>query len=236
MPLIQTFAPSPNSRIGIWHITEGEDELRDAYQHLYVPDQYMGELLKVNVMRNAGRRLEYLASRLLMAEVLREMGQKYQGMVRNVAGQPQLISLPFCISISHSKGYAAVLVGPKAAQCGIDLELPREQLRLAGDYVFNEEEWAWADKDLWKLASLWACKEAVYKYMGRAGLSARNHLALQPWQEGPLNGVPAVWNVDVACADSGGENLKLAVHVQRHPQFMLAWLSPADKCKVVCDC
>ena len=93
-----------------------------------------------------------------------------------ILGNPVLTgdSLNRQISISHSKSYAAVLIGARDMIVGIDIEdilgRDREELNVAlTDNELDFEE-KFEDKESFKL-TLWTAKEALSKFL-RIGMTA----------------------------------------------------------------
>lgn len=72
-----------------------------------------------------------------------------------------------CVSISHSRHWAAVALNPEC-RIGVDIEEARpEQLRrVAPKFLSGAERRLWDDR----LLEAWTCKEAVYKAAGVRGL------------------------------------------------------------------
>lgn len=94
-------------------------------------------------------------------------------------GAPLLSSHPgLHVTISHSRHYAAVALGPE--RLGLDVEEPREQLRRVAPRVLSEEETA-KFRDLSQLLRAWTVKEALYKlHPGAEACDFRSNMSVDP--------------------------------------------------------
>ena len=78
-------------------------------------------------------------------------------------GQPYFKQKPeLFLSVSHAKGWFAVIVGSKAV--GVDIQTFSSRLNQGQDYFRNEHELAFAEDDR-ALHLIWGAKEAFYKLM-----------------------------------------------------------------------
>ena len=84
------------------------------------------------------------------------------------------------ISISHSHDLLAVFVNARE-ETGVDVELIRDKVLRIRDKFLDEKEKRFAGSDLEKLISLWAAKEAMYKFYGRKKLEFCSHLHVDPF-------------------------------------------------------
>ncbi len=76
-------------------------------------------------------------------------------------GQPYLKENPeLFLSVSHAKGWFAVIVGSQAV--GIDIQTVSSRLKQGQDYFRNERELEFSEDDL-ALHLMWGAKEAFYK-------------------------------------------------------------------------
>jgi phosphopantetheinyl transferase len=128
------------------------------------------------------RRLEWLAVRQLLHGLLQELGQEGRvPVVKTQGGQPQLQGLPFYISFSHSRDYAAVILANQPA--GIDIQHFSPRMERVAHKFLRAEEASCLEPGT-RLAHLhyfWCAKEALYKAQGGGGLDFRRHLLVQPF-------------------------------------------------------
>lgn len=92
------------------------------------------------------------------------------------SGAPYIIGSDASVSISHSRGYAAVAYS-SAAIVGVDIEEPRQQIARVAPRVLSDEEIArYSSPEL--LLRAWTLKEALYKAALTPGLDFRKDICL----------------------------------------------------------
>lgn len=105
-------------------------------------------------------------SRLLLTQALRDWGASPEEPCHNEAGKPFLPDGPE-LSISHTRGAAAVALGTGAL--GVDVERRRPVRDGVAQRVLSGAEYAWYEargqcpEDF---LVLWTLKESYYKYLG----------------------------------------------------------------------
>ncbi len=157
----------------VWRIEECESELFDMLSE-------RGCHLTTEHIKSPARRLEYLAVRLLCSELLdADFVIEYRE-----DGSPQLKSegMYRYISISHTKGYAAVFMHT-SLPVGIDIEQYGEKvLRIQSKFINEKEEKNLDPKKLISHLLLhWSAKESLFKAMGQTGVDFRLHLHIHPF-------------------------------------------------------
>ena len=97
-------------------------------------------------------------------------------------GAPFLPDLPLHISISHTKGYAAVLLQERPA-AGIDIEYRSGRVSKIRSRFMNPEEEAGIDKEheTEHLLLHWCAKETLFKMIGREEVDFLRHLHVRPF-------------------------------------------------------
>ena len=76
-------------------------------------------------------------------------------------GNPELLTSPFNISISHSKGWFAIYIGNSAI--GIDIQEQKSNISTGKSFFLNKHEIQWStDVDL---HLIWSSKEVIYKIL-----------------------------------------------------------------------
>lgn len=159
--------------IAIWQITENEEELMAP-----VPD---GESLLAEARHSfkaASRRLEWLAVRRLVYEVGCRKTIKYHS-----SGRPYLESGNLHISISHTRGYAAIALCQNAP-VGIDIEQRTEKVcRVKDKFLSNEEKLFLPSekKNVEALLIIWTAKEAIFKLVDKEGVDFAEHFHVSPF-------------------------------------------------------
>ena len=139
MPLIEIRHPLPHASLGLWRIDDGNQSL-------------------------SARQRE----RKAVASLLHAMtGDDNLGIGHEQSGKPflsplnsQLLTLNSKLSISHTRGYAAILLTDNGMLPGIDIERRSDRVeRIAQRFIRPDEA---AADTLTKLL-LWSAKETVYK-------------------------------------------------------------------------
>jgi 4'-phosphopantetheinyl transferase EntD len=150
--------------IAIWYITESSDELRA----LLATDIYDAELVEKH---HEARRAEWLAVRLLVKELF-----GVECMVAyHPTGQPYLKGSSVHISISHTKGYAALAYHDNKP-IGVDIEYRSVRVEQVAPRFTSEEEAAYIEKcdtterQMYYLIN-WCAKEALYKQMATPSMA-----------------------------------------------------------------
>lgn len=141
-------------RYGIWHIEESPEELSSMLPEATCPYQA------------TNRKLEFYAVRCLADK----MGIRTADLEHRPSGEPYLKGENRFISISHTQGYAAIMLSDTLKNIGIDIERPSDRIfRVRHKFISAEEEMAirqYADtkeKELKALYLHWCGKEALYK-------------------------------------------------------------------------
>lgn len=137
-----------NVNVSLWRISESEEELLSQKPFL---QQYVVEMEN---MKSSARRLEYLVTRALLYDAVGEAGRIFH----YPTGKPYLQD-GRNISISHTKGYAAIAVS-KEYNVALDMEYVSDRVcRVADKFLRSDEN---AETTLQKLL-VWCAKETLYK-------------------------------------------------------------------------
>ena len=160
--------------VAIWQITETAEELVSS-----LPD---GEILLVEAVgrfKAVSRRAEWLAVRRLMHEVGCREIIKY-----HPSGRPYFESGSFHISISHTRGYAAIALH-RTLPIGVDIEQRTEKVCRVKDKFLSNEEKSFLPsekKNVEALLVIWTAKEAVFKLVDREGIDFAEHFHVSPFE------------------------------------------------------
>lgn len=164
MPLIEEISAGQN-RLGVWKIDGSETELITRW-----PKEY--EALSV---RHPRTQLQRFASRLLLAEMLGEMPR----VEKDEHGKPLLPELDIELSISHTEGYAAILLGK--GNLGVDVQHYKPNVMKVRDRFLDDNELQMA-QDIETTTLFWAAKEAVYKYNAQPSLDFKEPITIHSIQ------------------------------------------------------
>ena len=166
--------------IGVWQITETEEELKELSS---TPSDEMEE---ISFIRSESLRKQRLAVRALLNTLFDE--KVYLSHHDN--GKPYLENNPVNISITHTEKYVAVILHEEE-NVGIDIEsLDRdfsavEKKALSEDEIDDLED----DNRNEQLAIYWCAKEAVYKLLSRYNVDFAEQIEIErfrPRGEGEL--------------------------------------------------
>jgi phosphopantetheinyl transferase len=170
MPLIKIQTTGNQSAWALWFISETEEEFNSIIDER--PD---------STIINATKRLEWLAGRLLLRQLVEHVGVDYQGITKNEFGKPLLKKLPHHISLSHSFPYVAAQIDIHQ-EIGIDLEQPKSKLLNIAHRVLSPTEFMDAGPSVVKHCVYWCAKETMYKAYGKKGLHFSDQLQVRPFE------------------------------------------------------
>ena len=155
----------PGVSLGLWQMDESPEQLFDLYPHL-LPYRFSLD----DKYKNDGRKLEFLAIRALMYEMLRVNGAS-KGLLSHAGdfthnGQGKPLFRGYHVSISHTKGYAALILSKKS-EVAVDIEYMSDRVeRIASKFLRKDER---ADSLDSKLVH-WCAKETVFKLFSEENL------------------------------------------------------------------
>ncbi len=159
MPILLSKSISSQSSYAVWNIKETVKELEDLTEE--VPPKGLDS-----------KKSEWLVTRIMTNYLCQSHQLIYQGLGNDEYGKPFLKNLKAHVSITHSWPMAAVLLNMESA-CGIDLELPRQKLKMVRSRFLNPGD---DELDLNRLCKIWAAKEVLYKIHGRKKLSLKDDI------------------------------------------------------------
>jgi len=157
---------------GVWKVEETSEQLlslldKDSQYH-FIPDE----------IRTEKRKQEWVAVRLLVKELTgREAIIAYHS-----SGSPYLADSSLHISISHTKGYVAVLLQEEPF-AGVDLEYRGDRvLKIRSRFLSDiEEKGIDPDHEADHILIHWCAKEALFKMIGQTEVDFKNHLHIEPF-------------------------------------------------------
>jgi phosphopantetheinyl transferase len=207
MPLYKLKNTGTESAWGIWKVEESAEEL--AFTAF---EEAPGGIIHLT------KRLEWLASRVLVRTLLEQNDLPYSGIHKDEFGKPFLRELTHHISLSHAYPYVAVQLD-KNKSVGIDIEQPTEKLLRVAPRVLSMEELENAGSDIRKHCVYWCAKEALYKVYGKRGLHFADQLLVEPFileETGDLKGTITVRE----------EKLNVALSYEIEPEFVVVYTNP----------
>ncbi len=153
-----------NTKVFLWKITESIDYLIDKYNLVLSNDFFK--------IKSEIHKKQFIAKILLLNHL------KLSNLIyKNDVGKPFLENGQH-ISISHSGKYVGIAIGNTAL--GLDIEKQNDKLiRIQNKFIdskdFEYQDIITKNKLLW----YWTAKEAVYKLIGKRGLSFKNDIRIK---------------------------------------------------------
>ena len=194
----------PSTKLGVWEIDGNETSLLQKYPHLQK---------EIQRFSNDCRRNERLSVYALLYEMT---GDDSLLIEHNADGKPQLNG--YNISISHTKGRAAVLLS-KDKTVGVDIEIRSDRVGKIAKRFIRPDEWT---DDIDRQLLIWSAKETVYK------LFSEQHLELFEMRTNNISKDKLTAENVVACGKLTMENLKcgllVIVHYRIDGNYVLTWV------------
>ncbi len=172
--IIPGWALPDTVKIGIWEMSESEEELCATNPALLHFQEH------VSCIKSPVRRLEFLSVRHIMFNMLGGIPEVFH----NFDGKPFLLEGPN-ISISHTKGYAAVALSEQF-NVAIDMEYRSERVcRIAPRFLRDDETPTSTEGKL----LCWCAKETLYKLHSADKLTFREmRISSLPEKDGLQSG------------------------------------------------
>ncbi|MCQ2177311.1 MAG: 4'-phosphopantetheinyl transferase superfamily protein [Bacteroidales bacterium] len=208
--LIKDLDDDYHSRIGVWQITESEDELRSLSS---IPSD---ELEEISYIRSASLRKQKLAVRALLDTMFDE--KVYLSHHDN--GKPYIENNAINISITHTEKYVAVILTDDE-EVGIDCESLDRDFSAVEKKALSEEEIDDLENNSRneQLAIYWCAKEAIYKKMSQYRVDFAEQIEIDdfnPKEEGELT---------ATFTDKDGYEEELDLEYMTFDRHVLVWTS-----------
>ncbi|MCL1934401.1 MAG: 4'-phosphopantetheinyl transferase superfamily protein [Candidatus Azobacteroides sp.] len=151
------------------------EDSESLLSRLFFKERY----LPVIEQMTENRKREWLSIRVL----LKELSGEEKEILYDSLGKPYLSDNSFHISISHTKGYAALILD-KENEVAIDIEKISPKVENIRTRFVNEEE----EKSLSQsnerihLLLYWSAKESLFKRLGVENVDFKTHLHICPFE------------------------------------------------------
>lgn len=201
----------PDHLVAVWKITETVEDLLKLLPQLQKEEKSF--LTRISF---PARKLEWLASRVLIYQYT----GFYPASGYRDNGQPFLTACNDQVSISHTKGYAAIALSKKEI-LGIDIEYPSPRIEKVMDRFLHPEEHKFLSTSNLKdrqLGLIWCLKEAIFKQAGIPGLSFKDQIVTHPFI--PLSDKGEI-TAAIILPGRTQKTIKLEYHI--HQDFYLTW-------------
>ncbi|TAE42240.1 MAG: 4'-phosphopantetheinyl transferase superfamily protein [Sphingobacteriales bacterium] len=174
MPIVFEESLGVDTTIALWKIEETAQELENQLQLKAHEISFLRKLV------GEKRNLQWLATRVLLRKMLKT--NAYIDVRCDENGKPYLQSQSHHISLSHSYGYAAVIIS-QSKKVGIDIEIIKPKIEKIAHKFLNDNEFTQIDKrnTILYLYACWCAKEALYKLNGQRETSFKNNIFLNPF-------------------------------------------------------
>jgi 4'-phosphopantetheinyl transferase len=169
MPIYQTNNVSTSIKIGVWKVTETEEELLNSLLILGFDES------KIYQTKNKQRLKQWLATRLLLASFFSDAKIIYDDL-----GKPHLDN-DWKISISHSNEFVAIILNNNDT-CGIDIEKISEKVARIKHKFLNPSDLKTVITNK-HLTLYWGAKEALYKCYGKKEVLFIENLFIEDFSE-----------------------------------------------------
>lgn len=184
------------------------DKTAEEYEALLVHKEYYAEKV-ANLKPESRRRLEVLAVRCLLKDM---MGDE-QKIVYNENGAPSFSSGTQYLSISHTDGFVAAVIGEKPV--GIDIERRGRRVEKVVSKFMQDSEIALAETidKLLAMHLIWSAKEAAFKVLGQDYYDLQNLTCVTK-----IDFENKIMNMNVSGKDP------LTIHFDYTEEFVLCYL------------
>lgn len=173
MPLFQQKNLTNNIKVGVWHITENQEDLIEQATNLAI------NLNSLPQIKSGSRIKQWIATRLLINHFFNDAGIVYDEF-----GKPSL-SNHWNISISHSGDYVAIIIN-KEDNCGIDIEKIAPKVERIKHKFLNDDDLKIITSHE-HLTLYWGAKEALYKYYGKKEVLFIENLFIEGFTKNSTN-------------------------------------------------
>ena len=195
--------------IGVWQVTESEDELKALSA---TPTDEMEE---ISFIQSESLRKQRLAVRALLNELFEE--KVYLSHHDN--GKPYIENSAVNISITHTAKYVAVILHDEE-DVGIDLESLDRDFSAVEAKALSEEERDDLDDDRKseQLAIYWCAKEAIFKRVSVYNVDFAEQIEVErfrPRGEGEL---------EATFIDKDGEETEFELEYMTFDRHVLVWV------------
>ncbi|MCH3980321.1 MAG: 4'-phosphopantetheinyl transferase superfamily protein [Prevotella sp.] len=200
MPLVRIEHLKPGVQLGLWKMTEGVDEMLSSYPCL------LSIQPEIQSFHCEGRKLERLGTYVLLFL----MSGREDLRISHTGGCPSVNG--YQVSISHTKGYVALILSEnKGQRVGIDVEYRSDRVtKITERFIRPDED---SSTVMIQLVN-WCAKEAVYKYFTEQNLQYFE-MKLLPFQQ-EIEGIVEVMDLKVPA------KVKVFYHITE--AYVLTWV------------
>lgn len=183
MPVILKIEHKNGQNTALWEVTE------DEYAMLEIASLSKTDFNTFSLIKNPGRRIEWLAVRAL----LKEFYPSSPAIDYNENGKPLLVNHTDKISISHSGKIVGIVLHPDKGP-GIDIEMLHPRIFKIANRFLNESEGKYLgpNPSIAQLTIIWGAKEVMFKVYEHGNISFKSDFMIKPFTlsaKGTLDGI-----------------------------------------------
>ncbi|MFN0048116.1 MAG: 4'-phosphopantetheinyl transferase family protein [Cytophagales bacterium] len=123
------------------------------------------------------KRKEFLASRLVLAEICKQQSVYDLNIFKTIHGKPFFPESKWHFSISHTEKYAVCAIHLERP-IGIDTEKIQSKFEIIAQKFLTDDEQKVCENDIGKIALRWCIKESAYKWNGEKGLNFKTEIVI----------------------------------------------------------
>ena len=179
MPIIAFEPFSKNFIWGIWKIEETEGDLLK---------ELFDEQEDLKGITSEKRRLQTLAGRLLVKQLLLKANLNFNGLIKTIEGKPYAKDGNYYVSISHTEELCVAIIHT-VKSVGIDIESVREKFWPVAPKFLNNQELLLFGNNIKQLCICWCVKEVVYKIHGLKTISLKDNINIISYDKNLEEGV-----------------------------------------------
>ncbi|MEX2591461.1 MAG: 4'-phosphopantetheinyl transferase superfamily protein [Anditalea sp.] len=140
------------------------------------------EKLSLAMISHSEKRKEWKGARIAIKSALDCIHLPYPGFYKDEHGKSHPMDGFGNVSLTHSHGLAAAIFH-KEMPVGIDLDFVREKVVKLGPKFLDPSEIDFLETDPLLYTIAWSTKETIYKCQGRKGISLKQNILLQPFDQ-----------------------------------------------------
>lgn len=196
---------SESLQLGIWKI----EEPRETLYALLDNKIWLSDIITI---KSESRIVEMLAVRAL----IKEMIGKEVCICYTSSGRPYLEDKSYYISISHTKGFVAVLLNT-IRPIAIDIEQISDKAKRVRKRFVSEREYIDEDQEILHLLLHWSAKETLFKILDVEGVDFLRHLYIEPF-------TPQVSGIFGGSESKTKTNSSYEINYKINDEFVLTYL------------
>ena len=161
-----------NYLLGVWKMEESISELLSLLPEKAYYEQAIAQF------KTPHRIQEWLSVRVLLNHLIGE----HHIVQYHPDGKPFIIDDEWYLSISHTKGYVAVIVS-KTVSVGIDIEYYAQRIHKVSAKFLRDDEVIniFNGDSTWSLLLHWSAKETMFKSINDIEIDFKHHLHILPF-------------------------------------------------------